>query len=242
MDGTTFASLIREYTRTNSTSLPDATIVLLANTVKDDFAAEIIKADENIFGVVATNNLRASDADDITQREYKLPQDNLKVIKVEAMPDGESWLPFEKFDLSIYKKPTTDPQVTEQFANVEGSAFWHKFRNAIWLFCGAITATNNALEIHYIAYPADITTDDLSGSTDLSEDPTNTTSQLPRQFHELWARKVSIMWKSNRSKPIPLSERELQFEVDFQKKMDSIENIDEATLEGTIPDDTDIQY
>lgn len=243
MTGSNFASLVRSYTRTNSTTLLDATIVLLANTVKDDFAREIIKADEDIFGVPVTTNLRASSPSDINQREYALPTDNMKIVRVEAKLDGTSWVKLERFDPAIYPRPLTDTEVTNSFANENNKAFWDKFRNSLWIYAGAITATTAGLKMWHIAYPSNIDATDLADtSADLSEDPSATTSSLPRQFHELWARKISIIWKSSREKPIPLSEIELVFDKDFKKAMASIDSIDEGGLVGTLPDDSHLQY
>jgi hypothetical protein len=244
MTGTNFAALIREYTRTNSTTLTDATIVLLANTVKEDFAPEIMKADEDLFGVPATRNLIAS----AISREYSLPEDNLKLIRVEAKFDGTNWVKLHELNLALYRRTTDEATITRLFNNSEmnagnpSGAQYDIFRKALWLYSATIEAVTAGLKLYYIAYPADIVAGDLAGSTDLSIDPTTTTSQIPRQFHELWARKVSIMWKSNREKPIPLNERELFFEKDFKKKISSITNPNQdRDNEAKLPDDTHLQ-
>lgn len=242
MNGINFASLVRKYTRTNSTTLPDADIVLFANVVKDDFAKEIIKIDENIFGVPATTNLRASDSSDIGKREYAKPSDDMKIVRVEAKLDGSNWVKLEKFDPEVFKRPVIESEVLNQFANENGRAFWDKFRNAIWLYTGAITATTAGLKIWHIAYPADIDSNDLASATDLSEDPTTTTSSLPRQFHELWARRISIMFKSTREKPLPLTDFELAFQKDFERALASMANVDEGGQFGTLPSDEEYQY
>lgn len=243
MVGTKLASLVRFYTRTNSTTFSDADIVLIANVVKDDFAKEIIKADEDYFGVPETTDLRATSSSDFTLREYPLPVDDMKIIRVEGKLDGTNWTKLIKFDLTQWTRPTTESEVIDHFANSYGSAFWDKFRNAIWLYTGSITsAITDGLKIHHIAYPADISTGTLAdASTDLSEDPTSTTSGMPRQFHELWARQIGIIYKSSKEKPIPLSERELVFERDFKKAISSIENIDSEGTYGQLPDDSDLQ-
>lgn len=238
MIGTNFASLVREYTRTNSTTMPDSKIVLLGNVVKDDFAKEIMKADEDIFGVPATRDLIASS----TSREYSLPEDNLKIIRVEAKLDGTKFIKLGELNLAQYERTTDEATIINTFANEKGKCFYDIFRRALWIYSGTIADVADGLKLYYIAYPSDITTGDLSGNTDLSIDPTSTTSQLPRQFHELWARKISIMWKSNREKPIPLTERELVFNDDFTKAMESIINPNQDRENvGTLPDDTKYQ-
>jgi len=242
MTGTNFASLIRKYTSTNSTTLPNADIVLFANVVKDDFAKEIIKIDEDLFGVPVTTNLRASSTTDISQREYAFPVDNMKVKRVEAKLDGTNWVKLIKFDPIIIPRPITDAEITDRFTNTNTGGYWDKFRNAIWIYSGTISAVTDGLRMWHIAYPVDIDADDLSGSTDLSEDPTSTTASLPRQFHELWARKISIIWKGNREKPLPLTERELRFDKDFKDALASMNNIDEETITGQLPSDSHLQY
>lgn len=226
MTGTNLAALVREYTRTNSTTLPDGTIVLLANTVKDDFAPEIMKADEDLFGVIATRDLIAS----TTSREYTLPEDNMRVIRVEARFDGTNWVKLYELNLALYERTTDENTITSIFDNSEVSsdnpngAQYDIFRKSLWIYSGTIDDVSEGLKLYHIAYPADIVAANLSSDSDLSLDPSSTTSQLPRQFHELWARKISILWKSNRQKPIPLNEQELNFESDFKKKVSSIEN------------------
>lgn len=239
MTGTNFASLIRNYTRTNSTTLPDSEIVLIGNSVKDDFAPEIMKADEDIFGVLSIRNLIASS----TSREYSLPDDNLKIIRVEVLFDGTNWVKLHELDLGKYTRTTDETIIASNFGVASDTSFYDVFRRALWLYSGTVTAVAGGLKLYYIAYPADIATGDLSGSTDLSIDPTSTTSQLPRQFHELWARRVSILWKSNREKPIALNERELSFQKDFDKKMSAITNANQdRDNTAVLPSDTHLQY
>lgn len=242
MTGTSFAVLIRLYTRTNSTTLSDAEIVLMANVVKDDFAKEITKVDENFFGTIAFRNLVASDTTDMTKREYTLPENILKLKKVEAKINGTDWIQLNEFNLNVFKEPTNEEEILVNFANSEGNAFYHLFRKSLWIYSGAITAVTGGLKLWQIVYPADITADTLAGSTDLSVDPTTTSAGLPRQFHELWVRKMSIMWKSNREKPIPLTQSEQFFDVDFKKAMSSIDNPNlDRELSAVLPDDTALQ-
>lgn len=243
MTGQNFASLVRLYTKTNSTTLTDANIVILANVVKDDFAKQILSADEDIFGVPATRNLVASDISDPTKREYSLPEDYIGIKSVEAKFDGTNWMRLFELDLAKHRRATDEATIISLYENTEGRAFYDIFRNSLWLYSGAIAAVTAGLKLWYISYPADISAATLALSTDLSLDPSTTTSQLPRQFHELWARKISILWKSTREKPIPLAERELVFDADFLKAIGSITNPNkDRDIEASLPDDTRYQY
>lgn len=232
MTGTNFASLIRLYTRTNSTTLTNADIVLLANTVKDDFAKEVIKADEGLFGVSATRDLVAS----ATSREYSLPDDFLTMERLEAELDGSNWIPLTEMTLTQYHKQTTETEIVSQFSNSEGEAFYDIFRRSFFIYSGTVIATTAGMKLWYIAYPADISAGTLSETTDMSLDPTTTTSAIPRPLHELWARKVSILWKSSREKPIPLTEQELNFNVDFRKAISALTNPNkDRTTQASLP-------
>lgn len=242
MTGVNFAALIRNYTRTNATTLPDTEIVLLANTIKDEFAPQIMEADEDLFGVPATRDLVASSSSDFGLREYSLPDDYMAIKSVDARIDGVNWIHLTELDLTNYKRVSDEATVTSLYSNNEGEAFFDLFRNSIWLYTGTVSAGTGMLKIWYIAFPADITTGSLALTTDLSIDPTTTTSQLPRQFHELWARRISIIWKSNREKPIPLTEREQMFEKDFKKMVGSIKNANkERDNIAKIPSDVHLQ-
>lgn len=242
MTGYTFASLVREYTRTNSTTLTNDTIVLLANTVKDDFAKEIIKADEDIFGFPATRNLIASGSS-LTDREYNLPDYLLKIKRVEAALDGTNWINLYELDLNRFHRPTTESDILSSFENIQGKAFYDIFRRSLWIYSGVIVAGINTLKLWGIMYPADITTSTLADATnDLSKDPTATTVGIPRPFHELWARKLSMTWKQTREKPIALNERELKFDIDFASAISAITNpnLDRASM-ASLPNDYHLQ-
>lgn len=244
MNGTQFSSLIRNYTRTNSTTLPDTEIVLLANVVKDDFAKEIIKANEDIFGVLSYGDLVASTSGDPGSREYGLPSDTLQIKRVEACLDGNysNYIELYELDLNQYHRTTQEAEILATFANERGKAFYDIFRKALWIYSGTIVATVEGLKLWSISYPADITTTNLSESVDLSIDPTTTTSGIPRQFHELWARKISMLWKSNKDKPIPLTEREQMFDKDWKSAMASITNANlDRIISAEVPDDTALQ-
>jgi hypothetical protein len=210
--------------------------------VKDDFAKEIVKADENFFGFYALRNLIASTTD-ITSREYNLPDYILKLKRVEAALDGVHWQTLGELDLNRIQRPTDESTVQSIFTNEQGMCKYMIFRRSLWLYSGSITAGTDTMKLWGIMYPADITSSTLADATnDLVKDPTTTTVQLPRQFHELWARKVSMVWKQTREKPLPLNERELKFDVDFANAIDAITNpnLDRSSV-ASLPSDSHLQ-
>lgn len=241
MTGAKFAEYIRFLTQTNSTVLPDSDIVTLSNIVKDDFAKEIVKADEDLFGLIQTRNLVASS----TSREYSIPTTTMKIKRAEAMFDGTNYVNLIERDMTQWRQAIgSESQIVAQFTNDEGDAFFEIFRNSLWIYSGTISAVTSGLKLWTIEWPADIDTTDLADTTnDLSADPSTTTSSIPRQFHELWARKVSIIWKSSRQRPITLNQSEQKFDIDFNSAMESIKSfdLDRETL-GSIPYNDGAQY
>jgi len=84
MKYTDFATLVRYYTKTNSTTLTDANILILANIFKDDIAGTIsTEVGEDYFGLRFERDLIAD------QREYDLPSELMARMKyLNAKLDG----------------------------------------------------------------------------------------------------------------------------------------------------------
>lgn len=233
MNYVNFAGLCRFYALGDSAdteNLSDATLVLLANVAKDDIAKEIAKANEDFFGAVFTKNLEAD------RREYAMPDDILNNIKtVEAKLDGTNISRLIPFDLNSFKRPTGEMDIRNSFSGKEPA--YDIYRRAIQLYTGdAITAVTGGLILRAIIYPADITTAKLASTDDMSVDPSEYTFGFPRQFHELWARRVSIMYKSSQERPKALTDKELLFEADLAKAIAAISNPNlDASVEADVP-------
>ena len=241
MTGANFTSYIRKLTKTNSTTFPDADIILYANIIKDRFATEIKKADEELFNMEMYTDLKASGSL-LTTREYPVDTDVINYKRIQAKFDGTNWIKLEEFDPTESDMPITESDITNRFSNETGHAFYDLSRGSLFIYSGTITEVTNGLYMFAEIYPEDITTSELSKTTDLSIPSTKTKFRLPRQFHELWARNISIIYKSAQEKPIELSSLELRVEVDFDKQIDAITNsTTDRDITRTLPDDTDLQ-
>jgi len=240
MNYVNFAGLCRFYAlgdSSDSENLSDATLVLLANVAKDDIAKEIAKANEDFFGAVFTKNL------EVDRREYAMPDDILNNIKtVEAKLDGSNISRLIPFDLNSFKRPTGEMDIRNDFAGKAPA--YDIYRRAIQLYTGdAIIAVTGGLTLRAIIYPADITTSKLASTDDMSVDPSEYTFGFPRQFHELLARRVSIMYKSGQERPKALTDKELLFEADLAKAIAAISNPNlDASVEATAPYDDGSNY
>lgn len=230
-----FADYIRYKTKTNSSTFTDAEILVLANVIKDDIAKEIVKCNEDIFGMEFLRNLEAN------KREYSMPTDILNNIKgVEAKIDGTNWYWLTEFDLNTYRRPTNESNIILDFA--DKNPMFDIFRKALWIYSGdAIIDVIEGLKLWAIIYPADISS--LSDTTDMSVDPSTTSAGFPRQFHRLWATGVIIDYKESKEKPIPLSGKELTWDKDMEEALNAIKgmNLDRSDI-ASIPDDDGQDY
>ena len=230
MSPSDLAAYVRLKTRTNSNTLTDADILILLDTRIDFIAQRILDADEDIFLVPQTANLKEN------VREYSFPKTILSRIKrVEAKLDGTNFLVLGEFDLPDYRKPTDETNITNEFANLEGECFFKIMRKSIVIYSGSITDVTGGLKIWCMTWPAHIT--DLTSTTGMHEDPTTRTHGIPRAFHQSLADGVVIDWKESKEKPIPLSEREMTYEIRVREAISTLRhgNLDREVI-GKLPD------
>lgn len=227
-----FASYIRLKTRTNSTTFPDADILVYANIVKDEIAKEIIKANEDYFGIESLRDLENG------IRKYLFPTYMLSQMKyIQAKLDGTNWVKLDEFDITSYDRPTDEDSIRANFAG-RNPAF-DIFGGELSIYSeDPIIDVTGGLKLWSIVYPADLTS--LSGDADMSVNPSLTEFGMPRQLHKVWATKVIIEYKTSKEKPIPLTEQELKVDVDLQSAINSLklQNLDRVFV-ATVPDNSD---
>lgn len=226
------AEYVRYKTRTNSTTLPDADLIILANVVKDKLVWRALEADEDLFLVPTYLNLVAN------QREYPLHTDLLSRIKrVEAKLDGTNFIKLYEFDLPQHQYPiSTEADIVAHFANTEGDAYFDIMRNSIWIYSGTITSVTAGLKIWLNTIVSDITS--MVSTTDMSEDPSTTTHGIPRALHKVLGDGMVIEWKQSREKPIALSDTELSWDREVDRAIGSLKraNYDRDVI-GLIPNE-----
>lgn len=226
MTFTQFATLVRFYTKTNSTTFTDADILALANIYKGDMASLISSAvGEDYFGLTFERDLAAG------TRQYDLPTEMMSKIKyVEADLDGDGvYTRLNETDIIDYHEGMDEATILNTYADRDPE--YDLWGSNLYIFSGeAIIAVTNGLRVRCIIYPADFTS--LSSTEDMSNNPTTTSFGFPKQFHELLARRVSIAWKSSKDRPVPLSEKEQMFEVDLARQVSAMKdhNLDRTTI------------
>ena len=238
MTKTQLVAKIRRYTITNSTTYPDSELLPDVYDVKNELASLIAERNDNLWMIPSLDDLVVSSA---TAREYPLPEAILNhFFTVEAAFDADNptiFVPILPYPGGLQRlireiNGITEAKIIGSFDN--NQPYYYLTRRGIYILSGTIEVVSNGLKIRYRKYPADLA--DLSGSTDLSIDPSTTTFGIPKQFHELWARRVSMYWKQMRPKPIPLSTMELNYENDLKKQLDAISQTDMAEeIVGFLP-------
>lgn len=229
---TKFATLVRYYTKTNSTTFTDADILVLANIFKDDIAGLISKeVGEDYFGLRFERDLEAG------QREYDLPAEMMSRLKyVQTKLDGTNWQKLKETDLSTYGEALDEATIQSIYS--DKSPEFDLWDNGIYILSGdAITYVENGLKIWAIIFPSDFA--NLTSTEDMSTNPDDYTHGFPRQFHELLARRISIAYKSSKDRPIPLSEKERLYEVDLMTQIQTMKdaNLDRSTIPSVPYDD-----
>lgn len=231
MTAAQFAAYIRLKTRTNSTTFSDADMLVFMAQRQDEISQAIMKTDEDILLLPQTTGLVAD------QRDYPFPTDILSRIKrIEAKLDGTNWIKLEEMDMTQHSLPiSTEANITYAFSNEEGNAYYDLLRKSIYIYSGTITTVASGLKLWCNTWPTPIT--DLTAVIDLSVDPSTTTHGIPRSMHEIWARGVIIDWKQSREKPIALNEKEMSYEFDLQKCIETLKhgNLDREFI-ATVPE------
>lgn len=251
MTGIAFASYVRYLTKTNATTLPLSEIALLANAELFDLMADADRSNEQIFGAIATDDLREN------IREYPFPADILtKIIKVEAKLDGDNWVTLDEFDLNSYKRTTDEATIRDLFSNTntgidalnQGEVHTRKpafdiYRNAIFIYSGAVTAVEEGLKLYYSQEPTELNDTRLASGTDLSAAPSDIETGIPKALHKTLAIRTSIAFKSSMQRPIPLTETEQNIEYIQAKAIDSLRgtNLD-RTIIAQVPYNDGSQY
>lgn len=230
-----FARLVRKYTRTNSTTLPDQELMDYANAFKDEIAGEISQANEDYFVRTFLADLVAG------QREYSIPDEVMNNLKyVEAKIDGTTQKRLNEFDLNQYGEATDETTILAKFAGLDPAM--DLSGGSIFIYSDvAIIDVTEGLICAAVMFPADFT--DLTSVIDMSTDPDAYSCGFPRQFHELLARRCSIAWKSSRPKPVPLSEKEQMYEIDLSRKVNAIKGLNlDRSVEASTPYDDGQDY
>lgn len=227
MTGAALNTLINKKCRTTDTTYPLATKLIDVNIFKDEIAGKIQERRPEIWNTPTLDDLVAN------QREYAFPADVLnRLISLELkFTANDGYVLAKPYNRLQYRDGLlTETHITAVFDNANPRYFIR--RNAIYILSGTVPVMADGINLIYDAFPSDLA--NLTGSTDLSIDPSTTTHGFPRQFHELLARRVSIAYKSVNK--IALDPEDLLYAADLEKTLDNfaIAILDESIV-GALP-------
>lgn len=231
-----FATLVRLKTGTDSQSFTDPTILALMNTYKDELCRRVQKQQNDYFTVPQDTPLI------LGQREYNLPSDMLNQIRrveIDLVGDGDYTLAFEE-KFNILESSLSETTIKATFTD-QRPKFYILRKAIVLLTASTIPAVDAGLRIYAPTLPPNWV--DLTSTVDMAEDPTSVTVGFPSPLHELLARRVSIEYKSNRTRPIALSESEQKYDVDLKEVIDQMSTIvQNEKIQVKLPHNTGIQY
>jgi len=216
MTGAQLTALIRRKTKSTSTTYPDADLLIDINTYKDELAGKLQRHRPSIWHMPALFDL---DAD---TREYAQPQDILNSIVSLELKLGDDYVLATGLK-EAPRIPLTEDEITAMYTDTE--PFYFLRRKAIYILTGdTVPDVTDGGKLTYNAFPQNLA--NLTGITDLSIDPTTTTHGFPREFHELWARRVAIAYKDING--LPLNREDQLFEVDLEKALEDFSDEDQS--------------
>ena len=188
----------------------------MLNLFKDQVCQRALETDEDIFELPTYMNLVAN------QREYPLHSNLLsRIARVEAKLDGSNWLKLTEVDLGEINFPITlEADIVKHFANEQGKCGYDIMRKSLWLYSGTITTVTDGLRVWENTWPSNVA--GMGLTTDMSVDPSTTTHGVPKELHLVIADRMVIFWKASREKPIPLTEREQNWEFYLEKSIQTL--------------------
>ena len=239
MIGTTFANLVRKYTGTDTTTLPDADLLIYANVEKDDLAEFIAdQCGEDFFQLSYKRDL------EVDKREYSLPRQlMLHTKRVNAMLDGVKYQLLDEFDLNQIRMPlVTESDIQYAFAGRRPAFDIIDIGVKIYSDSPMIAVTDGLI-VDAIIYPEDIIAGNLASSSDLSTASATDKTRLPKASHKVWAIRTSIAYKQSRPKAIALSEIEKNLAAWEERMINNLKgrNLDRSYVPST-PVDNGMSY
>ncbi len=165
---------VRARTNTNTGTLPNATLFLFVNERNRQFCAALQGVREDFLGERSTTDLIGS------QQEYQLPDDCMRLKKLECTYDGTNWRAIKFFDIN--QRPTfgisgtsgnevlpTDSTTISNNFSVD-FPFADVLENSLFLYPIPDTTQTGGLKLYYFKRPQDMTL-------------TSQSADLPKEYH-----------------------------------------------------------
>ena len=174
---------VRAWTNTNTGTLPNATLFLFLNERNRQFCAALQGVREDFLGERSTTDLIGN------QQEYQLPDDCMRLKKLECTFDGTTWRAIKFFDIN--ERPRfgvngtmggevlpTDATTVSQNYSVD-YPFADVLENSLFLYPIPSATVSQGLKLYYFKRPQDMTT-------------TNASADLPKEYHSYLVESVTL--------------------------------------------------
>lgn len=165
---------VRARTNTNTGTMPNATLFLFLNERNRQFCAALQGVREDFLGERSTTDLIGN------QQEYQLPDDCMRLKKVEMTFDGTNWKAGKFFDIN--QRPlfgvngtngsevlATDATTISQNYSVD-FPYVDVLENSLFLYPIPDTTRTAGLKLYYFKRPQDMTL-------------TSQSADLPKEYH-----------------------------------------------------------
>lgn len=220
------ATLARLKAKANTTSLPNADLLVLANLYKDEICSAIAAVRPEAFNVEDLQTLTAN------TRTYAFDTtvlNNIVRVELRFSATGDYVLATATSQDKV-RIALQESVIVGYYSNDEPVYFVrNKF---IYILSGTIATAADGVKMVHKKFPAD-----LAAMTDTNNLNANTLTApgFPKEFNELWARRISIAFKGIKERP--LNDEEKKYPTDLANKISdySIPNLDEEIV-GKLPD------
>lgn len=145
---------VRKRTNSTSSTLSDNDLLTFINERNRQLFAALQMVREDYGGERSTTDLVAS------QQEYALPDDCMRLRRLEAMLDGVTWHKVEFFDISQHDNANDSTSISNNYTKDKPFADVHE--NGLFLYPIPDAAVTDGLKLWYIKRPQD--NNDLGGS------------------------------------------------------------------------------
>lgn len=217
MNGVRAATIIRKYTKQNSTTLPDAEIADWFNQAKDEICMEAEAVNEGYFSMEYYRDLVAG------QRQYMLPVDMMNRMEKVCIifPGWEDYRQVDEVRLSMTDESTSETTITNTYNDTDPKMMLR--RDSIYFLTGSpIPDQADGIQLWSKVFPNDISATTLLQTFDLSVPPSADGVGIPRELHNIICLRTSILYKQNRDRPIALNDMEQNYEFHLQKALNHI--------------------
>lgn len=165
---------VRARSNTNSGTLPNSTLFLFLNERNRQYCAALQGVREDFLGERSTTDLIGN------QQEYQLPDDCMKLKKVEMTYDGTNWKAGRFFDINQRPLfgvngtlggevlPTDATTISQNYTT--DWPFVDVLENSLFLYPIPDTTRTAGLKLYYFKRPQDMTT-------------TAASADLPKEYH-----------------------------------------------------------